>query len=286
MYYSALIGNPTGHSVSHILYEELAKAANLNDSYRHLKINVTEPGLKDALQAFKALNFIGLNVTLPHKLAVVPLLDQADEVVGEIGAVNTIKLGGTSTGYNTDWVGLYVPLRPLIRDNDHTATILGSGGAARAAIYAAKQLKFSTINVVYRDEPNNDKTADLKARAAALGIKLHTYEDITALIGNSQLIINATSAGMVGKDKLPFDLKEITDVSLHNKVYFDAVFNPLETPLLAHFKRNGAQTIDGLWMMMHQGIAALEIWLDKKLSFTEEELRRIHARLAKELQHV
>ena len=284
MKYSALIGNPTGHSVSHILYEELAKAALTGQPYKHIKIDVKEKDLAKTVAAFQVLRFIGTNVTLPHKMAVIPFLDDVDEVVKELGAVNTIKFGDTITGHNTDWVGIYEPV-VAIGNEINAVAIFGTGGAARAAIYAAKRLGARKIYVHYRNEVNDSKTDDLKKRADELGIELHTYDVARKNIEKSDLIINATSAGMVGKDKLPFDLSLLSNLSVSDKIYFDVVFNPLETPLLRYFNEQGALTIDGLWMMIHQGVAALSIWLDLEVKITDHDLERIHKLLEESLSN-
>ncbi len=285
MKYTALIGNPTEHSVSHIMYEELVKIAVPGQSYKHIKINVTDDDLAKTVNALQELHFAGLNVTLPHKLSVIPLLDTVDETVKELGAVNTIKFGHSTTGHNTDWVGIHKPVAALGCEIK-TVTIFGTGGAARAAIYVAKRLGARKIFVHYRNEANDAKTEDLKNRADALGIELHRYDRVRENIDVSDLVINATSAGMVGKDEVPFDLAQIAGLSVTEKIYFDAVFNPLETPLLRNFNEQGAHTIDGLWMMIYQGIAALEIWLDRKIEIEDSLLKDIHNQLTKELAHV
>lgn len=284
MYYSALIGNPTEHSVSHIMYEELANAAGVKDDYKHIKMDLNEDDLKSALAAFKTLHFSGINVTLPHKLAVMPYLDFVDPVVEQLGAVNTISLKDGAKGYNTDWTGIYQPIKNLAAKVD-CVTIFGSGGAARAAIYAAKELGASKVNVLYRNEKDNYKTNDLMERKDELSITMLPYDDLRRVVEDSDLIINATSAGMVGQDASPFDLRLLNELDVSAKIYLDAVFNPLETPLLQLFKKNGAKTIDGLWMMIFQGVAALAIWLDRDVKIASDQLESIHQLLAKELLH-
>lgn len=287
MYYSALIGNPTEHSVSHLLYEELLKAAGIEDAYKHIKIDVTTERLKEAITALRELKFCGISVTLPHKLDVMQYLNEIDEPAIQLGAVNTIKPESLK-GYNTDWVGIVKPLNKLLGTDLLTgeATIFGTGGAARAAIYAAKQLQASKINVVYRADANDPKTEDLIQKAEVLGIELYPYQSVPELVQRSKLIFNATSAGMVGKDDTPFDLNDLAELNLNDKVYFDAVFNPIATPLLTYFNERGSQTIDGLWMMIYQGIEALSIWLNMKITIEESQLDTIHETLIKELSHV
>lgn len=285
MYYSALIGSPTEHSVSHIMFEELAKAAKFTVPYKHIKIDLDADELISALQAFKSLKFAGLNVTLPYKLAIMPLLDECDDVVKELGAVNSVKIGHTVSGHNTDWLGIYKPIHNLGKRFE-TATVFGSGGAARAAIYAVRKLGVDNIYVLHRNKPNNPQLEDLKQRSQELGIHLLPYSEVRSCVKKSSLVINATSAGMVGMDRTPFDLKELTGLDVTQKVYFDAVFNPLITELLSYFQKNGAITIDGLWMMILQGVAAMELWTDQTVRISDEQLLGIHSLLAKELGHV
>jgi shikimate dehydrogenase len=285
MYYTALIGNPTRHSVSHVMYEQLVRAAGVDRPYRHIKIDVASENLEKAINALQALGFMGLNVTLPHKLAVMSTLDDSSDAVKELGAVNTISLNGKVIGHNTDWEGLYLPVLNTGKAIKNVA-IFGSGGAARAAIYAAKQLGAKNISVFYRHNPMSKNTKDLMDRAKELGISMCVYSNIQPVLNKSELIINATSAGMVGKDKLPFDLKYIDNTDVSKKIYFDAVFNPINTPLADYFSQKGAHVIDGLWMMIYQGVAALRIWLNKDVFIEEKELQRIHDLLIEELGNV
>ncbi len=287
MYYSALIGKPTRHSVSHILYEQLMKAAKIEEPYKHLKIDVEPKDLAASLEAFKVLRFNGVSVTLPHKLAVMDYLDSIDDIARELGAVNTIKVSDRLRGYNTDWIGISRPIKLLVNAPElTTTTIFGTGGAARAAIYASKQLGSKTINVVYRDEANDPKLADLKNKEHEYGITLHPYAVVAELVNKSQLIINATSAGMIGNEPTPFDLEVLSQVELKNKIFFEVIFNPLETCLIKYFRERGAVAIDGLWMMIYQGIEALSIWIEQPIVILPAQLEIIHTILKQELMNV
>ncbi|MGH7158375.1 MAG: shikimate dehydrogenase family protein [Candidatus Saccharimonadales bacterium] len=283
MKYSALIGNPTGHSVSHIMYGELAKAAGIPDFYQHIRLDIEHENLGKALKALDTLGFIGLNVTLPYKLDVMQYLDAFDPVISELGAVNTIKLGETKTGHNTDWTGIVESVKRFGGlDYYETATVFGTGGAARAAIYACKQLGVQHINVLYRME-TSPGTRKLQEQSASMGITLSEYSHIADRATDSQLIINATSAGMVDKEPWPFEARLLETVNLEGKVFLDAVFNPLETPLLTYFKEKSATSIDGLWMMIYQGIRSLSIWTDHQIVIAQDDLTEIHNLLEKEL---
>jgi shikimate dehydrogenase len=284
MDYSALIGNPTDHSVSHVLYAELAKVVGIPNFYQHIRLNVHDDELAQSLDAFAALHFVGLSVTLPYKLDVIEHLDELDSVVNDLGAVNTIKLGKKRVGYNTDWVGIVESIRALGSKADYESVVIfGTGGAARAAIYACKELGVQGINVVYREKASPN-TINLRERSSQLHISLHPYSEVINLLHSARLVINTTSAGMIGNEKSPFDLDTIEKGSLSDKVFLDAVFNPLRTPLLERFEYEGATTIDGLWMMIYQGVRALGIWFDRDIQVGASELQRIHNLLEKELQ--
>ena len=287
MYFSALIGNPTDHSVSDILFEELVNAAGIAETYKHLKINVKPASLGESISALKLLGFCGANVTLPYKLDVLKYLDSIDPIIDEVGAVNTIAFGDKIIGgYNTDWIGFTEPIRKRLGDKRvESAVIFGTGGAARAAIYAAKQLKADNISVLFRDE-DNENLIDLRDKSNKLEIDLVNYNQITGVVDVADLIINATSTGMIGHDPTPFDLNLLIGLDLKNKLFFDAVFNPVLTPLMKYFESQGAETIDGLWMMIYQALEALSIWLKTDISLSDEDLISIHKKLEEALSNV
>src|SRR6185369_11833311 len=141
MNYSALIGKATKHSVSPVMYAEMVRSVGIAAGYSHIKVDVEPARLGAAVAALKELKFCGISVTQPHKLEVVKYLDELDEAVSVLGAVNTVRVGKTLKGYNTDWLGIAAPVRRAMGVKPaRTATIFGTGGAARAAIYAAKQM--------------------------------------------------------------------------------------------------------------------------------------------------
>lgn len=285
MYYSALIGNPTDHSVSDILFEELADAAGVPGAYKHLKINITPESLPYSLPALKLLGFCGANVTLPYKLDVLKCLDSIDPIIDEIGAVNTIVFGDKIVGYNTDWIGLVAPIRKRLGYKSvKSVVIFGTGGAARAAIYAARQLKADKITVLFRDN-DKENLEDLRGKSAELGIDLASYKQVDNAVDSADLIVNATSTGMIGHDPTPFDLSLLNGLELKDKLFFDAVFNPLLTPLMKYFKGQGAETIDGLWMMIYQALEAMSLWINTGISMSDQDLTRIHKKLEEALRH-
>lgn len=285
MNYSALIGKPTQHSISPIMYEEIARAADIDEEYKHLKINVEADQLRDTIDAFRLLGFIGLNVTQPYKVDVIEYLDEVDDTVHQIGAVNTIRLHGATTGFNTDWVGIYKSVTKAQIPTIDSVTVLGTGGAARAAIFAARKLDVDKINVLRRSAYESKNTHDLIQKRQELGITIVDYSVLDTAVEESQLIINATSAGMIGKDLLPFNLGDLTAIDLADKFFLDAVYNPLITPLIEFFKSRGAYTVDGLWMMIYQGLGAMSAWLDRDVSIDDGGINKIHDMLAKRLRN-
>ena len=271
MRYSALIGNPTEHSVSPLLFEWIAAQLPQPLEYKHLKINIPQTSeLSSALKAFQTLNFCGLNVTLPYKLDVVSILDKVDDSISSIGAVNTIVFDNEndqSVGYNTDWYGIYHPLAEVINECQKKKAIVVLHRKAESGRTKSLQDQFS------------DKAT----------VRFDTYEHIIQYIDTTNVIINATTAGMVGQGvNTPFALdllKSHEDFS--RKVFFDCVFNPVNTPLVSYFKSNGARTIDGLWMMVYQGLYAFTLWTgnDVRDTFTKDSLSELHKLLQERIEH-
>ena len=260
----------------------------------HLKINIPQTSeLSSALKAFQTLNFCGLNVTLPYKLDVVSILDKVDDSISSIGAVNTIVFDNEndqSVGYNTDWYGIYHPLAEVINEcQKKKAIVFGTGGAARAAIYALLELGIKDVVVLHR-KAESGRTKSLQDQFSDKAtVRFDTYEHIIQYIDTTNVIINATTAGMVGQGvNTPFALdllKSHEDFS--RKVFFDCVFNPVNTPLVSYFKSNGARTIDGLWMMVYQGLYAFTLWTgnDVRDTFTKDSLSELHKLLQERIEH-
>lgn len=294
MRYSALIGNPTEHSVSPLLFEWIAAQLPQPIEYKHLKVDVPQVSeLEPALEAFRVLNFCGLNVTLPYKLDVIPILSEIDDSISSIGAVNTIVFDSNnsrSIGYNTDWYGIYCPLSQVINKYQKgKAIVFGTGGAARAVIYALLKLGIKDIAVLHR-VAESDRTKSLQDQFSDKAtICFDAYENIVKYIDTTDIIINATSTGMVGQNaETPFaldSLKNYEDFS--HKVFFDCVFNPVNTPLVSYFKSHGAKTIDGLWMMIYQGLYAFTLWTgdDVRDTFTKDSLSKLHGLLQERIEH-
>ncbi|HHQ2480892.1 TPA: shikimate dehydrogenase [Bacillus cereus] len=275
---SALIGKPIDHSVSNIMFNALINSTALQYSYHHDKINVSPSELKSTLEMLVEKNYMGLNVTLPYKQSVMEHLTELDSTAANIGAVNTIKIkNGSLIGYNTDWIGLYKPILIHSQKDNPIICIFGTGGTSRAAIHAARRIS-NAVYVLYRDSPNiSNSTQDLFNKQKELGIDLLPYSSVKDTVDKSDIIINTTSTGMKNiETKTPFNMGLLKGLNMKGKLFIDAVFNPVETTLLQFFSKNGAKTIDGVWMMIYQGILALSVWLDEDICIKNSNLVKIH----------
>ena len=258
--YAEVIGDPIAQSKSPRIHGFWLGKLGLRHDYR--AAHVTSAGLADYLASRRTdTDWRGCNVTMPHKQAIIPLLDRLDPLARTIGAVNTVVRAddGALTGFNTDATGFLEPLQPLL-DTRHLfrmARIIGAGGAARAIVAALSRAGF--VLVVAARNP---------AQAQALLDELATGDDHHAVDlvhfaqptdfafddrkGCLDLIVNASPLGMTGRPPLLFDLSHVPPGS----VVYDIVTDPLETPLLGAARGAGLEVIDGLAMLIGQAAAA------------------------------
>jgi shikimate dehydrogenase len=254
----ALLGDPVAHSLSPVMHNAAFQFLGLD--YVYLCLRVQPSGLRPAVAGVKSLGLRGFNVTIPHKVAVMAYLDAIDPLAQDIGAINTVvNRNGRLVGYNTDGAG---GLRAL-RDAGVTLTgtkvvLLGAGGAARALAFSVAPLADQVV-ILNRTE----------AKAVALAASLRNRFDTTMRGGpltrsalalelaDADVLINSTSVGMHPQ---PEDSVVDADLLQARLTVFDAVYTPLETRLLREAGRVGAQTVDGLSMLVHQGALAFEIW--------------------------
>ena len=257
-----VIGDPISQSKSPKIHGFWLEKLGVSGEYEHA--HVMREGLAEYLRVSKGdARWIGCNVTMPHKQAILPLLDQLDPLAGKLGAVNTVVRGegGSLTGYNTDADGFLEPLRTKL-DEQHLfrmARILGTGGAARAIIAALANHGF-TLVVAGR---NPDKARALLDELAPKGehhaIHLDHFATKTDFPfddreGCLDLIINASPLGMTGNPPLPFDWSHAPP----GAIAYDIVTSPIDTPLLEAARANGHATISGFAMLIGQAAIAFE----------------------------
>ncbi|MBK1637520.1 shikimate dehydrogenase [Rhodothalassium salexigens] len=249
---AGVIGWPVAHSLSPRLHGFWLDRAGIDGFY--VPMAVAPERLGAALAGLPALGFRGVNVTVPHKQAVFDALDRVTPVARRAGAVNTVTVGedGTLEGTNTDVAGFLGHLRqaaPVWQADAAPAVILGAGGAARAAAVALLDAGVARVTVV------NRTVARAEALASALGdarVAVAPWERLAGALDGAGLLVNTTSLGMAGQPPLTLDLAPLAA----DAVVYDIVYVPLETPLLAAARARGLATVDGLGMLIHQGVPA------------------------------
>ncbi len=258
----ALIGDPVEQSLSPPMHNAAFRALGLNCAY--VALRVPKQFLTDAIGGIRALNIAGFNITTPHKIGIVGLLDELDESASLVGAVNTVKNDrGKLIGFNTDGEGALRALEEKVGSvREKEVVLLGAGGAARA-------IAFSLSKTGARLTIANRTVSRAKALASTieqkLGIEVEVASlnraELTGALKNIDVLINATSVGMSPKA----DQTLVSASMMHRGlVVYDIVYGPLRTKLLREARRAGGRTIDGLGMLVHQGALAFEIWTGKR----------------------
>lgn len=256
-----VMGWPVGHSLSPAMHNAAFSELGLNWVY--VPLPVQPEYLQSALKGLAALNFVGANVTIPHKQAVMREMDELSHTARVTGAVNTVHLkDGKFFGYNTDALGFLNSLQEAGCDpKGARAAVLGAGGSARSVVYALARGEAGSVVVLNRTAERaaflvEDLASSFPGRA--LTFRPLTSDALAGLDGQLDLIVNTTSVGMYPHgDACPWP----DDVPMPAQaVYYDLVYNPLETVFLARARAAGATTVDGLGMLVHQGAVAFEKW--------------------------
>ncbi len=253
-----LIGDPVAHSMSPAMQNAAFRRLGLD--YAYVPFRVESGAIGAAVSAVRALHIRGLNVTIPHKLAVIPFLDRLDGLAAKIGAVNTIvNEAGVLTGYNTDAPGF---LKPLLQRGFEPAgkrvLIVGGGGAARAVAFALMDGGASLTILNRTPDRARELAAQLssqfsgKAEGALLDVP-----NLAAAVGGADMVVNTTSVGMgatAPETPVPAPLLR------PGLLVYDIVYNPVRTRLLKDAEAAGCTTISGADMLAWQGALAFEKW--------------------------
>jgi shikimate dehydrogenase len=250
-----LIGYPVAHSLSPAMHNAALAEMGLDAVY--VPLEVRPEHLEAAVRGLQACRWWGFNITIPHKRAIVPLLDRLEAPALEVGAVNTVRIeaDGSLTGTNTDAEGF---VQPLFQRQwaGKTATVLGCGGSAFAVVAGCQALGFGQIFVVGR---NTEKLNDFFTRLPnPRGIKTCDWSMVESLLPESDLLVNTTPIGMVPDvEKCPLtSLKTLPKAS----IVYDLIYRPRPTRLLQIAQDENLLGIDGLAMLVAQGAAALQFW--------------------------
>jgi len=259
-----LIGYPIEHSLSPAMHNSAFAALNLNFCY--VPLPVPPERLGEAITGLRALGFVGANVTVPHKEAVMSYLDEVTPETQAIGAVNAIVVREDKLiGYNTDWQGFLTALSEGGFDpQGKRVVVLGAGGAARAVVYALAQARVQ-VTVLNRTPARAQALVQdfspLFPRCSLVSLPF-TPQTLEVQTAEAHLLVNTTPVGMwpeVDQSPWPEDLAFPGHLTV-----FDLVYNPGETKLLRQARAAGAKGIGGLGMLVHQGAAAFELWTGEK----------------------
>jgi len=263
--YAEVIGDPIVQSKSPVIHGFWLKALGIEAAYR--KTHVTA----DELATFIANRrddpaWRGCNITVPHKIAALELVEDRGDVRGTIGAINTIIRAddGVLVGTNTDAAGFYAPLADIDLTGQ-PVTVVGTGGAARAVLFALSRMATGPVTILARNP--------LKAAAllAAFGLKGNALP-IPAAAPPGALLVNTTTLGMIGQPPLDLDLGALPA----DAIVYDIVYAPLETPLLKAARARDLDTIDGLEMLVGQAAVAFELFFGQAPPRDrDEELRAV-----------
>lgn len=240
-----ILGRPVTHSLSPAMHNAAFRALGLNAVY--VAFPVTD--LPEAVAGLRGLDIKGVSVTIPFKEEIIPLIDELDPRAARIGAVNTlVNRDGRLVGYNTDWLGALHALKSKTSLTGEHVLLLGAGGASRA-------IAFSVL-----EEGGRVTLTDVDApRAAALARDLQMDAISLDAVNRcpATILVNATPVGMAPKvDAIPIN----ADLLGRYHLVMDIVYQPLETRLLREAKARGAETLDGLQMLIHQATAQFELW--------------------------
>ncbi len=259
-----VIGFPVSHSLSPIMHNAAIAAMGLDYVYVPFPIAIND--LPAAIVGLKAIQSVqGFNLTIPHKVEVIPLLDEVLPIAKSVGAVNTVKrIGDRWVGTNTDVAGFLEPLKQLNYDwTDRPAVVLGSGGAAKAVVAACLKLGCSVIHVVGRDPKKMKKFHGvMTSQLQDYNLRVHPWTSIPHLLEVAGILINATPIGMSNDPNTPISEAEMQLLPSH-AIAYDLIYTPRPTKFLQIAAARGLKAIDGLEMLINQGAIGLEWWLEQ-----------------------
>lgn len=265
-YKLGLIGYNLSHSISTIIHKAGLESLDIEGTYDVLE---TPPeDLISRIKFLKSNDYNGFNVTIPLKVPMALFLDHIDRSADVSGCVNTIKILSDRTfhGFNTDIYGFQKAISPTIQKNlkDASVSILGTGGASRAAAVGLIELGVKQINFYSRNIINSSNVVNyLRETFPDVVFKLFQNQS-TGELFNSAMIVNTTPIGMKGNsaDQMPLGIETISKLPPGTVIY-DVIYNPARTLLLQKAKEYGLETINGLDMLINQAAKAQEIWTGK-----------------------
>lgn len=269
-----LFGHPVKHTASPDMHNSAFEHLNLN--YRYMAFDIKPNDVQAAIKSLPALGIAGINVTVPHKQAVCPHLDEISQEAKLIGAVNTVQIKGDKLiGYNTDAYGFTESLKTEGKTEikNKTMCLFGAGGAGLAVAFGSA---LEGLKTIYIRELNEEQAINLIKRLNHNFPELKTVyiqdpTDINNAVADSDFLVNATPLGLKDSDPLIVD----ADALHQNLIVYDLVYNPKETKLLKAASEKGSTAVSGMGMLLLQGAKAFEIWTGQKapVEIMEKALR-------------
>lgn len=260
---TGVFGQPVAENPTGVMQEAAFQSCGLD--WRYLTMEVAPANLADAFRGLRAIGMKGVNLTIPHKVAVIPLLDELSREAALIGAVNTvIHRDGKLIGENTDGKGFLRGLRQDagVNPEGKSIVILGAGGASRAIAAELLLAGVAQLHIVNRSEQRGLAMVEHLQAGTGRGITFEAWTGTYLVPSDVDVLVNATSIGLYP------NVHDMPDVSLaaakRDLLVCDAVFNPPITPLLALARDRGMPILDGLSMLVYQGVIGFELWTGHK----------------------
>lgn len=254
---TAAFGQPISENPTQVMVEAAYRHHNLD--WRYLTIEVGPNDLEDAVRGAKVMGFQGFNCTIPHKVKVIDYLDGLGESASLMGAVNcVVRKDGQWIGENTDGKGFVSSLRELTDPSGKKVVIFGAGGAARAIGVEVALAGASTITIVNRSSGRGEELTSLLDEKLPAEANFIPWDKTFVLPDGTDVLINATSIGLFPDvdARLDFDIESLTSET----VVADVIPNPPETNLVRDAKGKGCKVIDGLGMLVNQGVIGIRHW--------------------------
>lgn len=248
------IGDPASHSLSPLIHNAAYAALGIEGDFVYVACDVRPKDLAAFVAGARAMGIRGVSCTTPHKLAIMSLLDEIDEVAKAIGAVNTVvNDNGRLKGYNTDYLGVIGPIEKLTPLKGKQVALLGAGGAARAAAYGLTR-RGAKLTIY------NRTLSKARSLADEFGAEARSLRDL-AEVKTMDIVVNATSVGLSPNDQAtPLNKSFITD----KQIVFDAIYSPIETRLIREARQQGAQVVYGTEMLLRQGLAQFKLFTGRE----------------------
>ncbi len=274
--FACLIGSPVAHSISPAMHNKSFEYHNINANYE--AIDIAKEDLPNIISRFREKDFLGSNVTMPHKTNVIPFMDELHPSAKLSNSVNTIvPRDGKLIGYSTDGAGFIDSLSEIdVNITDKIITIIGAGGAATSIIVQAALDSANTINILKRKSSTYEKTVEFAAEVDAATectvnvIDLADKATVKNVLDKTDILINATPIGMSDYPGTPIDKKLLNS----NLVVADLIYETTETQLLKDAKSLGCKCMNGEFMLLYQGARSFKYWtkLDMPINLIKKEV--------------